>query len=244
MFAALSVTAALYLTWWILLTPTQEAWLRRVTNGLVISEIVAIVAICRLINLRNTFTAATLVVLASGSIFTVAHNQLLWDRPGEQAGVAAQRAFFEQVAALPPEARLYAAAWYQSPVAALTTDRRFYDFTRHSRAEIASSAVPQFLVIEEVALYEHGWLEKVLDRCVCEPRFANGGGRIYRIQGIRDDEHQSIPQTIFVTADSQGFGNGFYAGEADMRWASERAEFRLPASDFEWLLLWLHAPEP
>jgi hypothetical protein len=240
-FLALFATATIYLAWWILLTPTQEAWLRRVMNGLIAGEIVAIVAIYKLLASRNALTAVALAFVASGSVFTVFHNQLLWDRPNDQAQNAANRVFFERVAALPHDAQLYAAAWYQSPVAAFTTDRRFYDITRSSN-ETHGHLSPRFLVIEQVALYQRGWLAEVLSRCECEPIFVNSGGRIYRVHSIGSDANHASMRTAFVTADGDGFGAGFYAGDPDTRWAAELSRLRLPVSDFDELVLWLHAP--
>ena len=242
MFGALFAAAALYLAWWVLLTPTQEAWLRRIMNGLIVGEILAIVVLYRLAVPRNPVTAVAWIVLGVGVGLSVAHNQLLWDRPDDRVDSAANRAFYEEVAALPPDAELYAAAWYQSPVTALMTGRRFYDFTRHRAAEINGNPRERFLVIEQVALYQHGWLAEVLGRCECEPVFANAGGRIYRIAGIDDNGSRAALRSTFITATSDGFGRGFLEGNADVRWASERAELRLPAADFDTLVLWLHAP--
>jgi len=234
----------IYLAWWILLTPTQEAWLRRIMNGLIVAEVIAIVAIYRLAGSRNPAAIIAMIALGAASLYTIAHNQLLWDRPDDRVENAANRAFFDRVAALPNDARLYAAAWYQSPVTALIAGRRFYDFTRPSAAEINGSSAQRFLVIEQVALYQRGWLAEVLERCACEPVFANAGGRIYRINDVQENANPATKRTTFVTAVSDGFGAGFYVGDADVRWTSERAQFRLPVSAFDHLVLWLHVPRP
>jgi hypothetical protein len=243
-FASLFFTAVLYFAWWILLTPTQEAWLRRIMNGIIVAEMLTCVAIYRLARVRSPVAVVALIALGTALVFTVAHNQLMWNRPDDRPQNATNRAFFERVSALPPDAELYAAAWYQSPVTALVTGRRFYDFARHSSMEINDNRKERFLVIEQVALYQRGWIAEVLKRCVCEAIFANGGGRIYRIKASRDEAGEPANRTTFVTAAASLFGAGFFAGDGDARWASERAQLRLPISDFDQLLLWLHVPIP
>jgi hypothetical protein len=71
--------------------------------------------------------------------------------------------------------------------------------------------------------------------------FANGGGRIYQIKGVRDGIGD-VPTTTVITPDSGVFGTGFFLGDSDTRWSSERAQLHLPLSDFDQLLLWLHVP--
>ena len=240
-FASLFLTTLLYFAWWILLTPTQEAWLRRIMNGLILAEIVTILAIYRLAQVRSIVAVSSLLALGAALAFTVAHNQLLWNRPDDRPQTATNLAFFERVSALPRASELYAAAWYQSPVTALVTGRRFFDFTRHSSTELNGNRKERFLVIEQVALYQRGWLAEVLKRCVCEAVFANGGGRIYRIRGVREGTGD-VPTTTVIAPDSGVFGTGFFSGDSDTRWSSERAQLRLPVSDFDQLLLWLHVP--
>ena len=242
-FASLFLTAILYFGWWILLTPTQEAWLRRIMNGLIVAEIVTILSIYRLAQARGPVAILSLIALGAALVFTVAHNQLLWNRPDDRPQNAAYRALFERVSALPQASELYAAGWYQSPVTALVTGRKFFDFTRHSSTEINGNRNERFLVIEQVAQYQRRWLADVLKRCVCEAVFANGGGRIYRIRGARD-EAGDLATTTVITADSAVFGIGFFAGDSEIRWSSERAQLRLPLADFDQLLLWLHVPAP
>jgi 4-amino-4-deoxy-L-arabinose transferase-like glycosyltransferase len=240
-FASLFLTTILYFAWWIFLTPTQEAWLRRIMNGLIVAEMVTILAIYRLAWVRSPVAVVSLIALGAALTVTVAHNQLLWDRPDDRPQTATNRAFFDRVSALPQASELYAAAWYQSPVTALVTGRKFFDFTRHSSTEINGNGKERFLVIEQVALYQRGWLADVLKRCVCEAVFANGGGRIYRIRAARDDAG-GLATTTIITPDSSVFGTGFFSGDSDTRWSSERAQLRLPLSDFDQLLLWLHVP--
>jgi len=242
-FASLFLTSILYFVWWILLTPTQEAWLRRIMNGIIVAEILTILLIYRLAQVRTLVAVSSMIALGTALAFTVAHNQLLWNRPDDRSQTASNRAFFEQVSALPSASELYAAAWYQSPVTALVTGRKFFDFTRHSSGEMNANRKERFLVIELVALYQRGWIAEVLKRCVCDPVFANGGGRIYRIRAVRDDA-ADLAATTVITPDSGVFGTGFFAGDSDTRWSSERARLRLPVSDFDQLLLWLHVPEP
>jgi len=236
-FASLFLTTILYFAWWIFLTPTQEAWLRRIMNGLIVAEMVTILAIYRLAWVRSPVAVLSLIALGA----VVAHNQLLWDRPDDRRQTATTRAFFERVSALPQASELYAAGWYQSPVTALVTGRKFFDFTRHSSTEINGNRNERFLVIEQAAQYQRRWLADVLKRCVCEAVFANGAGRIYRVRGARDDAGDLATTTV-ITADSGVFGIGFFAGDSEIRWSSERAQLRLPLADFDQLLLWLHVP--
>ena len=241
-FAALFATALLYLLWWIFVTPTQEAWLRRIVDGLIAIEIVAIVSAYRLARMRRPLSVATAIALGAALTAVVAHNQLVWNRPDDRFDASEARALFDRVTALPHDARLYAAGWYQSPVVALVTGRRFHDLERATESDFNAIARERFLVVEQVALYQHGWLESELARCTCEAIFANGAGRIYSIKGLRPDA--AVDSYAVISPKSDVFGPGFFSADGDVRWSTDHSQMRVPFRDFRQLVLSLHVPEP
>lgn len=242
-FASIVTSAAIYLVWWIFLTPTQEAWLRRILNGLILLELAAILSIhYLLIDRRSVPRTGIAAALALALVAVVAHNHLLWNRPDARPQAAADRELFERVSALPADARLYGVGWYQSPVVAFVTGRAFYDFERQSAEKINGRSSDQFIVLEQVALYQPGFVANVLKRCFCEALFANGAGRIYRVKGVQDDPNLIATPVTFVSPEAALFGAGFFGEEGGMRWAGEHASMRLPASDFTALLLALYVP--
>ena len=136
--AGLSLTA-----WWLLLSPTSHAWLRRVLNGLIPLELVALASLVELgrrllagrepspASGRGRAMAVALVLVAQ------ALSLLAWTwipRLDRQVAPSPLRlttgAMVEVINGLPRDATLYARGWYQAPVLAALTGRTFLDLDR------------------------------------------------------------------------------------------------------------------
>ncbi len=141
-----TATAGLALTgWWLALSPTNHTWLRRLLNGLIPLEIVALVTIIELTRAlwsrrcspygepnpwRRSWTPAAAAVILLAQALSV----LLWTwLPGLPREVSpsfrrsATGAMVDVINALPRDAVIYAKGWYEAPVLGALTGRVFLD---------------------------------------------------------------------------------------------------------------------
>jgi hypothetical protein len=138
----LAVHVALYEVWWMFITPTQKAWLRRLVIGLVSLNLLYAVLIVVLVAgafaarsdrrllLARASSAVVLAVLAATVTLPVAVREAreMRDRPStrldsiEEAAVA--------VRDLAKDHRIFGDHWYSAPVMSLESDIGFYDVSQ------------------------------------------------------------------------------------------------------------------
>lgn len=154
---AVLLTSIVYLAWWLLVTPTAKAWHRRIIDGMICADIglVAVVAIWlkrqkdagpgqvnRLLAVAPAFVALLLPAtwLTKGThtllVAPASDKTCGWYMadaascgqldPG--ASVHALLRVAREVRALPPDAYIFAFAWYSAPRIGLFAQRHILDF--------------------------------------------------------------------------------------------------------------------
>ncbi|MGH8172604.1 MAG: ArnT family glycosyltransferase [Rhodanobacteraceae bacterium] len=152
----LALFAALYLAWWLAITPTQKAWHRRVFDGLVAFELVTVFALYVVWKYGPSWTRrARTLALASACVVSVGitawcmvslgHTD--WPENGTRARLDEDLA---AITRLGNDAHLYGAGWYSAPVAALYSGRALADIVTTPPAELAAAS-PVLLVLDPPA---------------------------------------------------------------------------------------------
>lgn len=254
----LLIGGGLYFAWWLLLTPTPMAWLRRILNGMLIHQLLifalafrVLVSSLRRVDLRllGKGGAMALPAIAVFPVFVLAGNGQIVTRPFQAPGYSAS--FFELarlVRALPADAVIFGTGWWQSPGLALYSGRNFHNFQRWTPDEINSIRGGKYFVFDHYAL-EIAKDDVVNALALTDSReiFKSDAGGVYLIERARDyaplevgasDLAKLRSAMDFAVADYE-FKRGFYQIEekrhAWMRTAgvvvlARKAERRLTVS--------------
>lgn len=227
--AALSSIALIYLYWWLLITPTEMMWLRRVMLGLAFALLALGVAAASLWRQGGAGRAVAGLGLLL-ALFLMAPGQLVWERPDRSASAREDFRFAEAVKALPEDALVFGSGWWQAPVTALLSGRKVYNEEAWTPQQLVETGAPAYLVLDRsaVVLGSHlhwrlGW------RCDCEPEYLEPGGRIYRIRALFETEGSSGARGHRFGPDSNVFGSGFSSrDDGGFRWAEKEARLQFP----------------
>ncbi|SDD46592.1 4-amino-4-deoxy-L-arabinose transferase [Aquimonas voraii] len=227
--AALGSVALLYLYWWLLITPTEMMWLRRIMLGLLFVLLSLLVAVSCLWRAGPAGRVAALSGL--GLVFVIVlPGQLLWGRPDRAVSAGHDFDFAAAVRALPEDALIFGSGWWQAPVAALLSQRQIQNEEAWSVERLAQAGRDAYLVLDRDALNlgKHT-LQRLTWRCDCEPVHLSPGGRIYRVRALFDSPETSEASAYRLGPDSSVFGQGFSTGdEGGFRWAEQEARMQLP----------------
>lgn len=212
---ALWLAATSYLAWWLVLTPTSRAWLRRVIDGLLLHEILASVVFVWAVRevfafLGNRYRstgvhrARRLFLGASASLLLVSFGVVLWtnlpqlelrmeptsDRRSLDAMVAKMRS-------LPDEAVFYGKGWYRAPVFALLSGRELRDFHDFPISSYGKTLDHTYFVVDNHILhYRRHEVEQVLKRAVYEPVFEARTCGLYRFERVLPYAPIPIPDDV------------------------------------------------
>lgn len=241
--------AALYLLWWIAITPTIMMWLRRVMLGLLFVQLTLIFLAMHGLRQRRVgakLAGGLLLMLAVG---ISASGQLLWHRPDRSTGLIGDQQFFHAVANLPSEALIFGSGWWQNPVTALVSGRKMQNEEAWTNERFQQAAKEGYWVFDRYAttLDEHvrtrfAW------RCDCEPVYAGAGGQVFRIHEIFDTPDVSQSTMIRLSANSPMLAEGFAAdNQSGLRLAEARSLIQLDEDVLPAMLLvnyHLSLPQP
>jgi hypothetical protein len=239
-------TAVAYLFWWLLVTPTEMMWLRRVMLGLTLAQLamaIAAVALARSGQLGRLAAVACFACMLAVSW----QGQLLFGRPDRSDAAAAERALADAVRGLPHDAITFGSGWWQAPVIALLSGRVMHNEEAWTQQRLDEAGRAGFLVVDAYALnlgthlhWRLGW------RCDCVPVYVGSGGRIFRIDVLYESEAASQVQRRRIGPESDGFVRGFTVeDDGGFRWAEQesRLEFDPPVQPSRWILA-LSVPPP
>lgn len=227
--AVCSSVAALYLYWWLLITPTEMMWLRRIMLGLVFVQLALALAASAFWNLGGKRYALLGGVVFALMAWIAWAGQLVHDRPDRGPSARAEAELAGAVNDLPEDALTFGSGWWQAPVIALLTGRRMYNEEAWDQERLNAAGVPAYLVLDHYALNLGAALRNRLAwRCDCEPAFVGSAGRIFRIHALNlPGEGQSFG-ILHHGADAAVFGLGFSSGdEGGFRWAEDEAILEL-----------------
>jgi hypothetical protein len=239
--------AALYLLWWIAITPTIMMWLRRIMLGLLFLQLALI-----LLAIDGLLQRSPAVKLSGGLLLLTAlgisaSGQLLWQRPDRSANLPEDQVFFRAVADLPLGALTFGSGWWQNPVTALVSGRKMQNEEAWTKDRFLQEGKHGYWVFDRYAttLDEHV-RNRFAWRCDCEPVYAGAGGQVFRIRELYDTPEASRSAMIRLRAESPMLADGFAPDtQSGLRLAGSRSQIQLdtdvlPAQ----LLINYHLPLP
>lgn len=252
----LALCASIYLVWWLGVTPTEKAWYRRIFNGVLVWELMAIVLIALLC--RSWATLALRARVASGvaaalSLVVGAALASASFRPSGLPSGAPGRALADELAAvgrLPPDAPLYGIGWYSMPSIALYAGRHVDDLNDTTSAGLAARA-PVFLMLDKaarIAGVETYWLQRYPNRLLADI----DDFRLIELDTARaSDPFAAVPidpARVRPYADfhvgEYPYVFGFYGHEGDgWRWARSDVEALLAYGGEDMLQIDLYVPK-
>lgn len=223
--AVCASVAVLYLYWWLLITPTEMMWLRRIMLGLIFVQLALALSaglLWRAGGARKRTLAALAVALLA---WTAWAGQLVQNRPDRESTARNEAELADAVRALPADALTFGSGWWQAPVIALLSGRQMHNEEAWDPQQLADTGLPAFLVLDHYAVNIGADLHRRLAwRCDCEPVFVGSGGRIFRIHALHAHPQEREPRLLRYSADAGIFGPGFSAGdEGGFRWAQDQA---------------------
>jgi hypothetical protein len=233
----LALFAAIYFLWWLGFTPTEKAWYRRVFNGVLVLEIVLVLTMAALWELRRRnpepVRGAALVAcvllgaLQLALIRTAVHRD-------DTDGFASSDSLQDDLAALrrvPPNAEIYGVGWYSAPILALYSGRHFGNIAAKTPAELAAAS-PVFLALDTQALKVGAaqyWLDRYAHRDIGQSddlRLVeiDANTRLDPFVAMQIDDAAVLDRVDFHS-DDYPYLFGFQTREGDgWRWASADAE--------------------
>ncbi len=260
---ALWLAASTFLAWWLLLTPTSRAWLRRILDGLLLQEILASILLvwaaravicafrshrlklyCGTVRFATAGALACLLFLAVGTLAASGLPRLgmsMEPTPTRQsidAMVAAMRS-------LPDDAVFYGKGWYRAPVFALLAEREMSDFNLFPVESYEKPLSQTYFVADNHMLYyRSGEVPAVLARTVNEPVYQSNVCALYRLDEVLPYAPLPEPEEDGVLRASLSPKDGDYPFAAGLGPAAPRGRyshavcgFLLDRQDFGCLLV-------
>ena len=154
---AILLTAFVYLAWWLLITPTEKTWLRRIMDGMICADIgLFMVGASWLRGTRETgagLPARSIALVSAGMVLVTPATWTVKDTHALMSTIASERScgllvvtidncvqqpagasvgdllrVAAEVHSLPSRAYLFGFAWYSAPRVGLFSQRHFLDF--------------------------------------------------------------------------------------------------------------------
>ena len=196
--ATLALLAALYFAWWLGITPTQKAWYRRIFNGVIVIDLLAVLVAGSLWTLRaqapSWRRAATIGMLALLLPAAAAVASLLPRHWPDDASRRALVADLAAVDALPRAAALFGTGWYSSPHIALYAGRHIDNLVAQVPERLAQRGNAYLLV---------------------DPAMAEAGADVYWLQRYPHREVQASQDLRIVALDTRRVADPFAGRSID-----------------------------
>jgi len=150
-----------YFSWWLLVTPTQKAWYRRIINGVVLLEILIPASMYIILNVMGPFLRGRLgydiclwlrrfllvLIFVYFSIRLVNSNNLVITFADSSQKVA-----IEEVAQflrnLPESSEVFGYGWWQAPQISFASGKSFKDIYRNSLMARPGAKSEKYLVVD------------------------------------------------------------------------------------------------
>ena len=233
----LLVCTLLYFAWWLAITPTGMAWLRRILPGLLLQTCLIAALIAAGLRTPATGTprrrATAPVMLAIAGLIEL-RMLVLGAHPFPPTDVMQRRHDITdavaRLRALPADAVIFGVGWWQAPVLALFSDRSLMNFDRWDPARINALPAAYFLVDDAAINLGQPPLREVFSTTRLDPLLRTPNVALYRIRSVdptlpmRDpaplatgfDGGNEIPHTI-----------GWYPPGGGWAWVRRHSTIRL-----------------
>jgi hypothetical protein len=247
------LVATLYLIWWIFLTPTAQAWLRRILNGLVLQQVLSILILSFLIRWVSKFfikgnnstkkmwsskwyavPLLSLIILVGigPASFFIQGKVIFRFLPSAEK----YSEFFKMtdiVSNLPDEAHIFGYGWWEAPVIALFSNRNIDNLQKWKIRDVVSLPA-KYLVCDtyflSIAPDVIAQLRKIY---YLNPIYISNSGAVFNIMGEKPLKAQidgsNTDFKSFVALDSEDYLylRGAYKREGKIRWASPEVRILL-----------------
>ena len=240
-FVGLAAISACYVMWWLGVTPTEKAWLRRIYIGLLCLSIIGTIAMlvsAKAVLFGTSAKKRVLHGLAFLAFFALYAPPVLRAANGNlsiepRQSLADTLTASRYVAGLDKDAAIFAYGWYAAPTIALQSGREFIDL---SDWPIGKYPGRKTYLVADQATFATGAMDKVLARYPHQEMLASSKfAQVYRIDF-------STPHDFFSVADrgdalpSVDFTKQSYALTQGMHEFDEAIGGRWVESDSEILL--------
>lgn len=254
---ALAGISLAYIIWWIFITPTEQAWLRRILNGLILQQVIAVYAAYILIKrvraelekrqeegtkkflkiLKHSVFIAGFILISISILFFSVNGQVLTRSTKPSKEILEETAIANIIRQLPVEAKIFGAGWWQAPVLALFSGRDIDNIEAWDKNAL-SELSEKYLVFDLYALALDP--KKIIDlrsEFILEPKYESSSGAVYKI--IKEiplnakyrDTNDKYKDHIALDTDDYPYIDGVFDREGNTRWASPHARVLLWRTD-------------
>lgn len=197
--AALVFVTGLYFFWWLFISPNAMTWLRRIVDGLLLLHCLVVVVLAQAwsrvggggggrVPDRNGMRAVTR--LAS---IPVVVCQLLLIRSGQTVTRPPEPPSYQldmftvanKVRELPGDATIFGTGWWQAPVIALFSQRRFMNFEHWPSDRLNALADKYFVTDMYTEGISQSSIHNVLDQSQHRMVMKLNGGALYKLGSIQ-----------------------------------------------------------
>jgi hypothetical protein len=258
--SACAAASVLYFVWWLVIEQTQMAWLRRIVDGLMLQQILLVVAIVVLFRVcrvsgrfalpRRLMAACILVVLVFSGSFLIANGETLTRPPMATKADIDTWVLASKIRNLPADATLFGFGWWKDPVLALLSGRMVMNFYYWDPAKI--DALPdKYLIVDYAAkALANQEVQEILLTTTSHVVADGPGGTIYKLDKVLPykaftigDFEPSALRTKFTIAEGPyAATRGFYSPEGKAAWAKPDAALLLRRSNQTQLSLSVYVP--
>lgn len=134
---ALTMVSVFYLVWWMAITPTEKAWLRRIYIGLTCLSIISSISLAKLMSIALTQHRPITRVASAGLCLVLLFAYLPFVARALKSPVSFQRSeelsrtleVADLIKRLQQEDLVFASGWYAAPTLAIYSGREFIDLT-------------------------------------------------------------------------------------------------------------------
>lgn len=160
----LLLTAITYLLWWLIITPTEKAWYRRIIDGVILSEMCMTVVImysCEIISkltertnankiLLNILYIIIIILTAINVINSKSNYEISFtDTDIKNSSLMAG----EFVKDLPKDSKIFGYGWWQAPIISFTSGKKFYDISEGEDMKRTGKLSDKYLVMDSFEYY-------------------------------------------------------------------------------------------
>lgn len=186
-----------YLGWWILITPTEKTWYRRVINGVILYEFCVVIFIyfiyaayqkrVQFTNKRSIKyyeigkTAIPMIILAVCflNINNTGNLNITFDNEEDKTWVLETGNFIDK---LPEESEFFGVGWWQAPNIAFVSGKNFNDINHSQETHIPGYLDDKYLVVDvDAHELDPGAYEAVLLGYDYQLVFSNEENFVYKL---------------------------------------------------------------
>ncbi len=258
----LSVVTGAYFFWWLFLTPTNVAWLRRIMNGLILLQMLSVFVVFTLIMIfihttpmrslpRKVFVILVAFIVAATQMMTACHGGIFSDDPKPSNWHSEQMIAAKILRELPKEGIFFGTGWWKSPVLALFSGRQLMNYEHWTPGKIDALA-RKYLVLDGFAkTMAMNEFQRILDSSTYRVILESPSAAIYELISVK--EYKPFQPSDYTAPNlmtgfdalkcSYRFVHGLYPRENHHRWSRPEMGFLLRRTNQDRLLLTISIPD-